>query len=88
MIFARGHAENCHRCLQPVPSSSGRCPHCGDRLSVGARKLSLYFAAAGLIAIVGIVVLALYIKTPSTDPVNEDGQESSAPKAPQKPVLD
>lgn len=58
-------------------------------LKVSARKLSLYFGLLGLLAILGIIVIGLSMKTPPSDPANGDSREDVAPpKAPKKPVLD
>jgi len=72
--------ELCSRCLQPAPINARRCPHCGDVLKTGVRKMSLYVAALGIVGILTIVAFALWLSPPTIDPDNHpSGVEQSAP---------
>jgi hypothetical protein len=46
----------CERCMQPVPRSHARCPHCGiPRLR--ARRYTIWLGIAGLVALVFVVLM-------------------------------
>jgi len=82
-------SDRCTRCLQPVPVNVRRCPQCGEALLPGERKMSLYLAVIGVVAILLLVVLGLFIINPPTGDADPDRPEKGAPATPaKKPVLD
>jgi hypothetical protein len=83
----RGAVERCHRCLQPVPASARRCPHCGDRLKANFRQASLYIGIALTIGILAIVAFSLYITPMIVDRENlPESERKQEPATPPKPV--
>ncbi|HTS60482.1 MAG TPA: hypothetical protein VMH28_00585 [Candidatus Acidoferrales bacterium] len=49
--------ERCPRCLQPVHFQAARCPNCGEPLSGGQRRLSLWIGVGGLMVLIFVVGL-------------------------------
>lgn len=88
-MTAQGSATRCHRCLQPLPLNTRRCPNCRETVrSADTRRFSLYLAVLGLIGVLAIVGLGLYLSPPSVDPENNpDAQQAPPPKPARKPPL-
>jgi hypothetical protein len=90
-MSSEGAVERCHRCLQLVPVNARRCPHCGDRLKVNSRRLTLYLAVFGIVVVLGLVGFSLFLKPVVVDLDNEAASETpkqEAPKPVKKPPLD
>ena len=87
-----GAPERCHRCLQPAPYNTRRCPQCGAPQNVvNSRRLTIYAAVAGILAILAVVGFSLYLKPAVVDIGNlteeERQRQAPPPKAPKKPPL-
>lgn len=84
----QGATDRCHRCLQPVPANARRCPHCGDFQKVSSRRLTLYLAVLGMLAVLAIVGLGLFIKPEIVNldnvPEAERVEKPAAPRPPAK----
>jgi hypothetical protein len=90
-MTSTGVTERCHRCLQPVPLNARRCPHCGDFQKVSSRKLTLYLAVLGILAIFAMVAVSLFLKPAVVDegniPASEREKSAPPPKPMKKPPL-
>jgi hypothetical protein len=88
---AQAAPDRCHRCLQPVPANTRRCPNCREIVKTGdSRRVSIYLGAIGIIAVLVLVALGLYLTPAQVDPENQEaaGEPKAAPPKPlKKPPL-
>jgi len=83
--------EVCHRCLQPAPPKSRKCPHCGDPL---ARKVNLplilgMIGLAMLLLVAFFTIRLMHSGGPAQPPSGDDdpGQEQTTPNPTPAPAL-
>jgi hypothetical protein len=94
---AERRPDVCHRCLQPVPRTARRCPHCGDPLpKANARLILGLFGLAVFVLVACFAILRLMHGGDAAEPPSDadqqqgagqqqpDGSPQSAPSPPEK----
>jgi hypothetical protein len=85
---AENRVEVCHRCLQPVPPMSSRCPHCGDPIKKPVNP-SLILGMLGLVLLLVLFFVGFHIMHGSgaSDGGTAQSEQDNSPSPQVKPAL-